>query len=233
MNSELAAAPTSPGRRRAAPPTPKRGIRRWSLPKLAAGAIALIGALLVVVGGLQATVFATSAVSRATLVSPQQPVIMTAVGLLGMDGPRVQVDVTDGSRRPVFVGIGRAADVDAYLAKVSRLEVMGHDGEGKLLTKRIGTESSLPDPAGADIWVVSVRGQGGANLAWPDAPGQWRMVVATDGSTKAPDSLRLTWSGREVHSKAPVLIAIGLLFTVVGLITLVTLAARSRLDGDA
>ncbi|HST84681.1 MAG TPA: hypothetical protein VLL08_23285 [Kineosporiaceae bacterium] len=201
--------------------------------RLAAALIAVVGVLLVVAGGLQATVFASSAVTRAELIAPRQSVITTAVGLLGLEGPRVQVDVTDGGRRQVFIGIGRAGDVDAYLAQVSRLEVTGQDGDGGLLTKQIGSQPSLPDPAGVDIWVTSVRGTGTANLAWPDAPGQWRLVVATDGAAKAPDDLRLTWSGREVHSVAPTLIAIGLVLVVVGLITVIMLGSRARLAGDS
>jgi len=206
---------------------------RWSVARLAAALIAVVGVLLVVAGGLQATVFASSAVTRAELIAPRQSVITTAVGLLGLEGPRVQVDVTDGGRRQVFIGIGRAGDVDAYLAQVSRLEVTGQDGDGGLLTKQIGSQPSLPDPAGVDIWVTSVRGTGTANLAWPDAPGQWRLVVATDGAAKAPDDLRLTWSGREVHSVAPTLIAIGLVLVVVGLITVIMLGSRARLAGDS
>jgi hypothetical protein len=231
MNSELAPAPVS-GRRRAAAAAARPGLRGWPVAKLAAAAVALVGTLLVVAGGLQATVFAPSPTSRATLVAPGQPVVSTAVGMLGLDGPRVQVDVTDGSRRPVFIGIGRATDVDAYLGQVARLELIGRDGDGVLLTKRLGTEPSLPDPAGVDVWVTSVRGTGTANLAWPDAPGQWRLVIATDGTAKAPSNLSLTWSGREVHSAAPALIAIGLVLAVAGAITLVMLASRSGLDAD-
>jgi hypothetical protein len=231
MDSELAT-PRVSGRRRAGPPPPLRRGGGLPVPKLAAAAVALVGVLTVLAGGLQATVFATPAVSRATLTSAQQPVITTAVGLLGLDGPRLQVDVTDTGRRPVFIGIGRATDVDAYLARVSRDEVKGHDADGTLLIDRLGDEPSLPDPASADVWVASVRGRGSAALTWPDAPGQWRLLVASDGTARAPDTLKLTWSGREVHSVAPALIAIGLVLTVAGLITLVMLSSRSRLESD-
>jgi hypothetical protein len=230
VNPELAPAPVS-GRRRQLPP-PKAHPGRRPVPQLAAAAVALVGALLVVAGGLQATVFAPSAEATAMLVSPRRPVVSTAVGVLGLEGPRLSVVASSGTaRRPVFVGIGRAHDVDAYLAQVSRLEVTG-DGGGKLLTKSVGNELSLPDPAGADVWVVSARGQGSASLVWPDAPGQWRLVVATDGAAPAADRLSFTWSGRDRHTAAPALIAIGLVLVVAGLITLVMLASRARLDGD-
>jgi hypothetical protein len=226
MNSELATTPVS-GRRRQAP-APKAGSGRR--PQLVAAAVALVGALLVLAGGLQATVFSPPAVTQATLLSPRQPVVTTAVGALGLEGPRLAVVASSGTAsHPVFVGIGRAHDVDAYLAQVSRLEVTG-DGDGKLLTKRVGDQASLPDPAGVDVWVVSARGPGSASLVWPNAPGQWRLVVATDGAAPAADELSFSWSGRERHTAAPALIAIGLVLIVAGLITLVMLFSRANLD---
>ena len=230
MNSELASAPVS-GRRRAA--RRSAAPRRWPWPRLLAAVIALAGIVVLVIGGLQATVFAPSATTRATLTGTAEPVITTAVGALGLQGPRVRVDVTDADRRPVFVGIGRAADVDAYLAQVARREVNGQDGEGALLTRRLGNEPALSDPAEVDVWVTTVRGAGSANLVWPNAPGQWRLVVATDGTAKAPSSLSLTWSGRELHSSAPALIAIGLVLAVAGFIALVILRPRSKPDAQA
>jgi hypothetical protein len=200
------------------------------MPKLVAAAVALVGGLLVLAGALAATTFAPATVTEATLVSPGRPVITTAVGVLGLEGPRVEVEATAGStRRPVFVGIGRARDVDAYLARVARLEVTG-DSDGKLLTERVGTEATLPDPAAADVWVVSARGPGAAGVAWPDAPGQWRLVVATDGAAPAAGKLSLTWSGRERHTAAPALISVGLVLVVAGLITLVMLSSRASLE---
>jgi hypothetical protein len=117
MNPDLAPVPAS-GRRRAAA-TSNADRRRWSIPQLAAVAVAVIGGLLVLAGGLRASVFAPSAITEASLASPDQPVITSAVGLLGLNGPRVEVSAVEGGRRPVFVGIGRAADVDSYLAQVS------------------------------------------------------------------------------------------------------------------
>ena len=216
--------PTS-GRRRAATAPAPAGFSRA---RAAALVVAAAGILLVLAGGLRATVYAPSPTSVATLSGAGQPVVTTAVGLLGLDGPRAEVVARDSARRPVFVGIGRAADVDAYLAGVSRAEVTGQDGNGGLVAKKEGSDRSLPDPAGADVWVVSQRGTGQAALVWPDAPGQWRVVVATDGSAPAPDSVAVTWSGRDVSTGAPALIAIGLVLVVAGLITAAMLRSRSR-----
>jgi hypothetical protein len=222
MNPETASVPVS-GRRRQ---TPSR--RRSRLPRLLAAVVALAGVALVAVGALKATVWAPSATTVATLVSPGRPVVSTAVGLLGLEGPRLEVKA-GSSRRPVFVGIGRAHDVDAYLGQADRLEVIGDDGHGTLLTAQVGREATLPDPAGVDVWVVSSRARGSAGLVWPDAPGQWRMVIATDGTAAAADKITLTWSGKATHTAAAQLISIGLVLIVAGLITLVLLASRARL----
>ena len=227
MNPETAPQPVSGRRRREPAPRPPSRLS-WVL-RLLVAVVALAGVVLVALGGLKATVWKPSATTRATLVAPGRPAVSTAVGLLGLEGPRLEVDA-GSSRRPVFVGIGRAHDVDAYLAQADRLEVIGDDGNGTLLTTQVGSEKTLPDPAGVDVWVVSARSQGTAGLVWPDAPGQWRMVIATDGTAPAADKITLTWSGRTPHSPAPELIAIGLVLIVAGLITLVMLASRSRLE---
>jgi hypothetical protein len=79
--------------------------------------------------------------------------------------------------------------------------------------------------------VVSSLGTGKAELTWPDASGQWRLVAATDGTAAAP-GLSLTWSGQERHSTAPALIAIGILLLVGGSITALMLASRARLERE-
>lgn len=229
MSHDTAPVPLSRRRRAATPP--RRG-PALPMPRVIAVVVVLFGALMLGAGTLRATVFAPSEVVTAAGTRPGQPVVSTAIGLLGLEGPRVRVDVKDSKGRPVFIGIGRAGDVDAYLAKVARSEVIGHDGAGSVRTRRLGLEPSLPDPASADVWLVSRRGTGSGSLTWPDTPGQWRLVVATDGTAAAPDRISFTWTGREVHTAAPALIAIGLVLLVGGAILLVMLASRSRLGGS-
>jgi hypothetical protein len=231
MNSEVAAAPLS-GRRRQA--SGSAGTRRRASPaRLIAVVVVLAGIAFLLVGALKATVFAPSATTVGTLSSPKQPIVSTAVGLLDLAGPRLEVTATSTGARPVFVGIGRARDVDAYLAEVARQLVVGRAADGKLITHAVGSQATLPDPAAADVWVVSSRAVGSASLVWPNAGGQWRLVVATDGTAAAPDKTTLTWSGQATHTIAPALIAIGIVLTVGALITLVMLGARDRLAGDS
>jgi hypothetical protein len=202
---------------------------RRLVPRAVAAAVALVGALLIGLGALFATTLAPDREVTARIDGVgRQPVVTTQIGLLDLEGPRVRVQaVADG--KPVFLGIGRAKDVEAYLDKVSRLEVVGHDAQGGLVTEQVTGDDSVPDPAGVDVWTVSTRTQNSASLVWPDTPGQWRLVAATDGET-GPTSVDVTWTAERRSSSAPALIAVGILLLVGGGVTLAMLVSRAGLD---
>ena len=203
---------------------------RRLVPRVVAAAVALVGGLLIGLGALFATTLAPDGEVTARLDGTgRQPVVTTQIGLLDLEGPRVRVQaVAEG--KPVFLGIGRAKDVEAYLGKVSRLDVVGHDAEGRLVTEQASGEPSLPDPAGVDVWTASTRTQNSASLVWPDTPGQWRLVAATDGTSAGPTSIDVTWTAERRSSSAPALIAIGILLLVGGGVTLAMLVSRAGLD---
>ncbi|MFI7589604.1 hypothetical protein ACIB24_21260 [Spongisporangium articulatum] len=206
--------------------------RRRPGPILAALAVVLIGFGVVVLGGLRATTLAPPPSVTAKLSnSSQVPVITSAVGLLGLDGPRARITVRAAAATDtVFLGIGRASDVEAYLGEGSRLEMVGRNEQNQLLTRRHGDRARLTDPDDADVWAVKVRVKGAATLAWPQTEGQWVVVTASDGTKPAPADVTITWSGREAETVAPVLIAVGVLLMVAGGVTLVMLSSRSQLD---
>src|SRR6185437_7261839 len=101
----------------------------------------------------------------------------------------------------------------------------GWDGDGALLVTRHGGRATLPDPNGVDVWVASVSAPGTASLIWPDQPGSWRLVVATDGRAPAP-ALVLTWPRTGGGSAVPALIAVGLMLLVGGLVSLALQVAK-------
>lgn len=205
---------------------------RHLVPRLVAALVALVGVLLLISGVLMARSGGSEQRVVARLSTASVPVVVTAPGMLTLDGSRVQVQVgAANASTPVFLGIGRATDVSAYLGEVARQEVTGMDGD-RLLSARRGSQQSLPDPAGVDIWAVSVRGKGAAALVWPGEPGSWRLVVATDGAAAAPRSLALSWTHPPGGSAAPALIAVGLLLLVGGLVTLLVQWSRRGLQRD-
>ena len=74
----------------------------------------------------------------------------------------------------LFVGIGPTADVDRYLAGVSRtvIEDLWTD---TVSTSGGGTPRSAPGTQ--DFWVASVAGTGSQTLKWDPANGSWTVVV--------------------------------------------------------
>jgi hypothetical protein len=206
-----------------------------SVPRIGAIVVAVVGALLVLAGVLAGSVFAPEATTTARLTGSTQgkPVVLGRPGLLGLEGNRVKVTATSADRGPVFLGIGRAGDVGAYVGPASRIEIDGQDGEGALTSRAAGSETSLPDPAGVDVWVLSQRGRGSAALDWPAVEGPWVLLAASDGQGAAPAQISLTWSGRPQHSSGPVLIAVGAVLFVCGGVLFVMLRSRSKLAASS
>jgi hypothetical protein len=80
----------------------------------------------------------------------------------------------------IFVGIGPAVDVEAYLGDVERDEVvrLGPDSSD-VRTRTI--EGSRPfgmaPPASQDFWVASSQGTGSQSITWEVDRGEWSVVV--------------------------------------------------------
>ncbi len=203
------------------------------LGRLAAVLVVLAGLALTVLGSLLATSMAPATRSVGTVrATGGVSVVDTATGVLDLDGPRVSVRAEAATAgTPVFVGIGRADDVAAYLGAVRRAEVTRVSGTGSPTVALTGSQPSLPDPAGVDIWVAHARASGAAELVWPDTPGQWRLVVATDGTAAAPSQVVLGWDRAPRSNPAPALITVGLLLLAGGAVGLL-LTRGGRADPD-
>ena len=197
-----------------------------SMARLAAVAVAVAGGALVLLGMARATIWAPSAVTTVRVAGQQgAPIVDTTPEALALDGPSVsaQVRAPDPGQN-VFVGVGRADDVEAYLAGVARREVTGVGGDQARLAAS-GSDTSLPDPAGVDVWALSSTGRGSATLTWPQEPGRWRLVAAVDGATP-PAEVVLSWQRDAGSSSTPVLVAVGVLVLVLGLVGVRATARR-------
>lgn len=185
--------------------------------RLAALAVIVAGAALLLLALARITVWAPSGTTTVRVAGqPGAAVVDTTPEALALDGPSVHVDVqAPDPRRTVFVGVGRAADVDAYLGAAARTEITGVRGPDAVVTK-VGTDASLPEPADVDVWALAVTGRGGARLDWPQAAGRWRLVAAVDGQTP-PAQVIVTWQRDQSSSLAPALCAVGGLLLVLGL----------------
>jgi Domain of unknown function (DUF4389) len=94
------------------------------------------------------------------------------------------VRIRSESERPVFLGIGPAAEVDRYLDGVAHDLVTDLDSSGD--------PEYTPQPGGAPsaapvtetFWVASTAGTGEQTLEWEPEDGDWRVVVMNEDASR-------------------------------------------------
>jgi hypothetical protein len=119
------------------------------------------------------------------------------------------------SGAPVFVGIGRTADVDRYLNGVRRTDI--DDIEVAPLrvftTQRDGGPPATA-PGAQNFWAVSDSGPGAHGVTWAMQPGQWSIVIMNaDASPQVQAAVT-------VGAKLPLIGGLAVGFLVGGVATL-------------
>ncbi len=98
---------------------------------------------------------------------------------------RVRITASSpGSRKAIFIGIGRNEDVTHYLAGTGYEEVTDFEADPFSVDYRhhAGTAPVTP-PARQRFWVASARGSGSQTLTWGVRRGKWSVVAMNaDGS---------------------------------------------------
>lgn len=80
----------------------------------------------------------------------------------------VQVDVLAEVpvRKPVFIGIGNAVDVQDYVSKTQRLEITSFKRPWSITSRPVEGQPNLPGaPTAIDWWIDSAAGLGGASIS--------------------------------------------------------------------
>jgi hypothetical protein len=133
---------------------------------------------------------------------------------VGGDGPgwlfsksrlgTIRVTARGTSAKPVFIGIARTAQVNAYLHGVAQDEItdLEVDPLGVTYHRRPGTATPSA-PGGQTFWASRAGGTGHASVTWPVQKGNWAVVVMNaDGTAgvQAPVSVGakagfLVWLG--------------------------------------
>ncbi len=118
------------------------------------------------------------------LVTPTRALTAERVDLGDARGGDWLVDNLDATVRvraslagdaPVFVGIARDRDLDAYLHGVAHERVRDWD-DGPVYGRSPGTRTPA-DPAARDFWVASASGAGAQQAQWEAEGGDWGAVV--------------------------------------------------------
>ena len=117
--------------------------------------------------------------------------------------------------RPIFIGIGRRSDVQAYLARVAHADVVDIQSNPFKASYRPqpGGAPGVP-PVQARFWVAKVSGPGTQRLDWKVKSGTWSVVVMR------PDGSRGVVADVGVGAKVPALIWVSLGLLLFGLLLL-------------
>jgi Domain of unknown function (DUF4389) len=138
------------------------------------------------------------------------------------------VRIRSESDRPVFVGIGPAAEVTRYLGGVERDVVDDLDNSGDPEYSRRSGGAPTGQPGDETFWVASTAGAGERTLEWEPEDGDWRAVVMNEDASRGV-SAELS-IGAELDSILWIgigLLAAGALFAA-GSALAITAATRSR-----
>ena len=158
-----------------------------SLLAVTAVGLAISGAVLMAAdrGGRDADGFLTtgpmnaSTSGYAVVVDPVELQSEPGAPALGATLGDVRVSAVGADTAALFVGIGPAADVEAYLAGVERSRLTGGSTPAQVLP---GGAPATP-PAQQGFWVATAAGPGPQQLTWTASEGQWAVVVMNaDGS---------------------------------------------------
>lgn len=140
---------------------------------------------------------------------------------------RIHARAVAPSRR-LFIGIGRTADVRAYLRGVRIDRVTDVDGSRLELTGRPGAPR-VASPLGQDFWVRSAAGPA-PTVTWKPKDGNWTVVLMNVGGSGRGVNAHLTAGVKAdfVVPLAATLIGVGLFLAVVAILMIVLAVKGSR-----
>jgi hypothetical protein len=166
----------------------------------------------------------THAITSASLdLSAAGPDEIYAQELLG----RLRISVDSTTASPIFVGIARTDDVEAYLGGVAHEEVDETELGlfGVVYSSKPGGAPAAA-PTAQPFWVASAAGQGRQTVTWSVQPGDWTVVVMNaDGSAGVSANGTGGITLPVVHTVITVLYVTSGVFLLAGLTTM--LAARA------
>ncbi len=133
---------------------------------------------------------------------------------VGTDGPdwlfrrgrlgTVRVTANGAASHPVFVGIGRQSDVDAYLRAVAHDAVTDFEVDPFSVTySRRPGEATPAAPATQTFWAAKAAGSGRQTVTWPVQKGAWAVVVMN------ADAARGVEADVSVGAKVPFILWLG------------------------
>jgi hypothetical protein len=139
------------------------------------------------------------------------------------------VRIRASSTQPIFLGIAKTTDVNAYLARVSHTEITDFDADPFKVTSHTVPGAGRPaPPASQPFWAARASGSGTQTVSWKVESGKWSAVAMNADGTR---NVALIF---QVGAKVPALkwvviglLAFGVLFLALG-VWLMYLGLRTR-----
>lgn len=138
-----------------------------------------------------------------------------------------RVEVASRGADPVFVGVARAADVEAYLHGVGRtkIDALGFGDSVSAIDQGAGTAPA--PPADQDFWIAQSTGTGVQRVTWPATDGNWMFVIMNaDGSAGVDVQGRIGAQFPALGTVAWIVLVIGLGVTAVSVLLIAPSAGR-------
>jgi len=140
----------------------------------------------------------------------------------------VRVHASSASSEDIFIGIGTTAEVDAYLAGVSK----GIIEDSRHSTVEEVPGSAASPPGEQKFWVASAHGQGTQTLDWPVADGQWTIVAMNSDGSEGVHSVVSAGATIPALGWIPFgLLAVGAVMLAVGVLLIVLAVRRVEAPG--
>jgi hypothetical protein len=231
------------------PSEPQRSVhaappRRHSRVAIWVGAsVAILGALLAIAGGALLAVFGTDGVAstgRHDLFTPTSALVSGTASINTADfakdlgSARIRINAQAIGDRRVFVGVGRARDVDRYLAGAATDEVTDFDASPFESAFTVHTRrhagAAIPAPPGRQsFWVVRGSGRNSTSISWKVRHGRYRVVIMNaDGSRGVATQTKFGVSVPYASGIGLGILIGGVLLIAVGIVAIVAGARRPR-----
>ena len=155
--------------------------------------------------------------------------VVTAPKVIRWADVQVDVLVEVPVRKPVFVGLANAVDVQNYVAKTQRLEVTSFGRPWRLQTRSVKGQPNLPGaPTAVDWWIESSAGLGGASISAQLPDETVSIAVLSVGSSNlAGLEVTLAYGVKGGFAKGASALLLGLAAVWIGVLVL-----RSRWADD-
>jgi hypothetical protein len=196
------------------------GVAGWTLAVLAVTFVVLGGALL----GMHSSKRDSQgfyATGQKTLHTPTHAIVTDK---LDANGPAwlfrksrlgtIRVSATGSSAKPVFVGVAKTSQIDAYLRGVAQDEVTDFEIDPLTVDYERRPGSATPaTPGSQSFWAGRASGSGRQTLTWPVEKGNWGVVIMNaDGSAGIQTGVTVGAKAGFLVWVAGGLIALGALF---------------------